>query len=164
MEHLKLIALDAEDLEVISAHLQDAVMRVGDMTYLPRQQRFALILNRFNWEQALEQRPRRRRLNFERRRTGLHFDRVRKVKTRNLDPKARDAVLELLAIRFVENEPPAGHIELVFAGGGTVRLDVECIEAALRDLGACWATDTRPAHALDEGKPAAGAGRKSQGR
>lgn len=154
MEHLKLVALDAEDLEIISAHLQDAVMRVGDMTYLPREQRFAMILNRFNWEQALELRPRRRHLSFERRRTGLHFDRVRKVSTRHIDPKARDSVLELLAICFKENDPPGGHIELVFAGGASIRLDVECIEASLRDLGACWATDVRPAHALDEEKPA----------
>lgn len=154
MDDLKLIALDAEDLEVISAHLQDAVMRVGDMTYLPREQRFAMILNRFNWEQALEQKPRRRQLSFERRRTGLHFDRVRKVKTRNLDPTARDTVLELLAIRFVDNDPPGGHIEVVFAGEATIRLDVECVEAALRDLGACWATDARPGHPLDEEKPA----------
>lgn len=163
MEHLKLIALDAEDLEVISAHLQDAVMRVGDMTYLPREHRFALVLNRFNWEQALERTPRRRHLSFERRRSGLHFDRVRKVKTRKLDRKARDAVLELLAIRFEENEPPAGLIELVFAGGGTIRLDVECIEAALRDLGASWSTEARPAHTLDEDKPAE-PGRKTQGQ
>jgi hypothetical protein len=154
MEQLKLVALDAEDLEVISAHLQDAVMRVGDMTYLPREQRFAMILNRFNWEQALEQKPRHRHLSFERRRTGLHFDRVSKVKTRNVDPTARDTVLELLAIRFEENDPPAGHIELVFAGDASIRLDVECIEAALRDLGACWGTDVRPAHAVDEEKPA----------
>jgi len=154
MDDLKLIALDAEDLEVISAHLQDAVMRVGDMTYLPREQRFAMILNRFNWEQALERKPRRRQLSFERRRTGLHFDRVRKVKTRNLDPTARDTVLELLAIRFVDNDPPGGHIEVVFAGEATIRLDVECVEAALRDLGACWATEVRPGHPLDEEKPA----------
>ena len=154
MEHLKLVALDAEDLEVISAHLQDAVMRVGDMTYLPREQRFALLLNRFNWEQALEQTDGHRHLSFERRRTGLHFDRVRKVKTRGLDPRKRDAVLELLAIRFDENDPPAGHVELVFAGDATIRLDVECIEAAMRDLGGAWETQARPAHALDEEKPA----------
>jgi len=154
MEHLKLVALDAEDLEVISAHLQDAVARVGDMTFLPREQRFAMLLNRFNWEQALEEKNHHRHLSFERRRTGLHFDRVRQVKTRNVDPKAQDKVLELLAIRFDENDPPAGHIELVFAGDATVRLDVECIEAAMRDLGACWATDVRPGHALDEESPA----------
>jgi Protein of unknown function (DUF2948) len=163
MEHLKLIALDAEDLEVISAHLQDAVMRVGDMTYLPREQRFALVLNRFNWEQALEQRPRRRQLSFERRRTGLHFNRVRKVKVRKLNPRASNAVVELLAIRFEENDPPGGHIELMFAGGGTIRLDVECIEVALRDLGGSWSTDTLPAHAVEEDNPAE-PGRETQGQ
>ena len=153
MEQLKLIALDAEDLEVISAHLQDAVVRVGDMTYLPREQRFAMILNRFNWELALEPKPRRQHLTFERRRAGLHFDRVRAVKTRKLDCRARNAVVSLLAIRFDETDPPAGYIELLFAGDATIRLDVECIEAALSDLGAAWATSAQPAHELDAERP-----------
>lgn len=152
MNDLKLIALDAEDLEVISAHLQDAVMRVGDMTYLPSEQRFALILNRFNWERALDDKP-SRKANFERCRTGLHFNRVGGVKTLNVNPAKRDDVLELLAISFAESDAPAGQIELVFAGDASVRLDVECIEASLRDLGAAWATSMRPGHAVDEEKP-----------
>lgn len=146
MQPLRLIALDTEDLEVISAHLQDAVLRVGDMTYLPREMRFALVLNRFNWVQALEAGERSRHIAFERRRAGLHFDRVRAVRTQGINRAAADDALELLAIRFTETDPPAGEIELLFAGGATVRLDIECIEASLSDLGAAWETGRRPGH------------------
>jgi len=138
---LKLLALDEEDLSVLSAHVQDAVVKVGDLTYLPKENRFALVVNRFIWEKCLGERT-----QFERRRTALVFDRVKAVRTSRLRRDRPDAVLELLAISFEPDESPSGSLTLVFAGGAAVQLDVECIEARLADLGAAWATAAKPRH------------------
>lgn len=151
MTLLKLAALDQEDLEIVSAHLQDAVMRVGDMAYLPSQKRFAAIANRFDWESAGDEGGTRKRKSFERRRSALRFDRVLDAKVQNIRLAAKEAVLELLAIQFEEEAAPEGHITLVFAGGGAIRLHVECIEAALQDLGPAWKTENVPQHGEDEG-------------
>jgi hypothetical protein len=145
-DRLRLLALDAEDLAVLSAHLQDAVVKTGDMTWLPGQNRFALVLNRFAWE-ALEKGLRRKK-NYQRRRTGLHFDRVATVQSSGIDLTGKDNVLSLLAVRFHETESPAGEIHLVFSGGGTIRLSVECLEAQLSDLGPAWSADHAPRHSV----------------
>jgi len=143
MTDLKLIALDSEDLDVVSAHVQDAVLRVADMGYARADRRFALLMNRFDWE---NQQPRGKGL---RKRAGLHFDAVTHVTYAGFDPAAPEGVLELLAIAFLPGAAPAGIIELRFAGGGTVRLTVDYIEARLADLGATWAAAAKPAHRLD---------------
>lgn len=146
-EPLKLTALDADDLKVVSAHLQDAVLRVGDMRYLPVENRFAAVLNRFDWESAGNGGGE----GFIRRRTGLRFDRVLGVKASNIRQGAEDAVLSLLAIEFEPTEEPSGFITLVFSGGGAIRLEAECIEAAMTDLGPVWSTASKPAHeTIDE--------------
>lgn len=145
-DRLRLIALDAEDLAVLSAHLQDAVVKTGDMTWLPAQKRFALVLNRFAWE-ALEKGLRRKKA-YQRRRTGLHFDRVASVQSSGIDLAAKDNVLSLLAVQFHETETPAGDIHFVFSGGGTIRLSVECLEAQLSDLGPAWSADHAPRHSI----------------
>ena len=142
---LKLCAFDEEDLAVLSAHTQDAVLKVGDMVYLPQEGRFALAMNRFIWEKAADG----KRKAFERRRSVLSFDRVRTVRSSRIDRERPDAVLELLAISFETADTPAGKVTLVFAGGGAVQLDVEVIEARLADLGAAWATSARPEHDLE---------------
>ncbi len=144
MTDLKLIALDAEDLEVVSAHVQDAVLKVEDMGYASADSRFALLINRFDWSSA------KGRKKGERKRAALRFDRVTAARTAGFDANAREGVLELLAIRFEETDAPAGTITLDFAGGGTVALDVECLEARLHDLGAAWAAKAVPAHDLSE--------------
>jgi hypothetical protein len=141
MGTLKLIALDREDLEVISANLQDAVARIGDLAWLPAEKRFVLILNRFDWVEG-EARDR----THHRRRTALHFERVGMVKRQAIKLDNPDAVLNLLAIRFEETDTPGGAVELVFSGGATIRLDVECLEARLSDLGPAWSTRSVPAH------------------
>jgi hypothetical protein len=138
MPDLKLLALDSEDLDVISAATQDAVIRVADMGFAKADHRFALLMNRFAWEDSGKTRQRKR--------TALHFDRVNDVKVAGIDTNAHEGVLELLAVRFNEAEAPAGTIDLDFAGGGTVRLTVECLEARLQDLGAAWAAKATPAH------------------
>jgi hypothetical protein len=148
MPDLKLIALDAEDLAIISAHLQDAVLKVGDLAFLPREKRFAAIANRFDWLDALENEAVREK-HYARRRAALRFERVLGAQVQGLDLKNKGAVTELLAVSFEPGEPPAGHVTLQFADGGAVRLNVECIEAELRDLGPAWEARSRPRHPED---------------
>jgi hypothetical protein len=138
MTKLKLSALDPADLEIISAHMQDAVIALGDIRYLKPQRRFALIANRFLWQ---TQKP-----PYERRRTGLSFDRVLAAKSQRISQGADDAVLSLLAISFTPGEAPSGTIVLTFSGGGQINLEVECIEARLEDLGPAWETPNLPSH------------------
>ena len=149
MELLKLVALDPDDLAVVSAHLQDAVLKTGDLAYLPGERRFALVVRRFDWEVPPGEAPRRRL-------TGLHFERVLAARTRGVDRADPDAVLNLLAVTFEPTEAPSGTVSLVFAGGGAVALEVECVEAQMRDLGAAWRASSRPAHDLADGSSAPG--------
>ncbi|ODN69573.1 DUF2948 family protein [Methylobrevis pamukkalensis] len=141
MSDLKLAALDAEDLSILSAHVQDGVLKVADIDWRPREKRLLVTLNRFVWEKVGETRS-----DFERRRAVLHFARVEAVKAAHVRREAPDAVLALLALRFEETDAPAGRIFLEFAGGGSLRLDVECIEASLADVGAAWSTANCPKH------------------
>lgn len=141
MSALKLAALDADDLAVIAAHVQDAVCRVGDVEWYPKEKRLLIQLNRFVWEGVNPSAK-----AFERRRAVLHFARVEAVKSNHIRQGASEAVLCLLTVRFENGDAPAGAIFLEFAGGGCLRLDVECIEASLADLGAAWSTEHLPVH------------------
>jgi hypothetical protein len=143
---LRLIALDTDDLAVLSAHAQDAVLKVADMTWLPKEKRFVLAMNRFVWEKAGKGSWRKR--EYERRRSCLHFDRVEAVQSAGLDRDARETVLELLAIRFEPGDSPSGDVLLDFAGGASIRLSVECLEAQLADLGPAWSATHAPRHIL----------------
>ncbi len=140
---LRLTALDAEDLNIVSAHMQDAVLKAGDLSYLRKARKFALVANRFVWEHGAKAE------HFERRRAGLHFDRVNKVTAQNLRRDDRESVLSLLSIGFEEGKAPSGAIVLNFSGGGTIRLEVECIEAQLSDLGPAWAAARLPRHEIE---------------
>ena len=142
MADLKLLALDDEDLEVLSAHLQDAVVKVGDIHWLADEKRLVVALNRFAWESAGEKTTRA----FERRRSALRFDRVTRVRATHIPRDRPETVLELLALRFTPTDTPSGVVEAIFAGGGILRIEVECLEAGLADLGAAWATQTCPKH------------------
>ncbi len=144
MSHLKLVALDPDDLKVLSTCCQDAVLKVGDLQYLGTEKRFMLSLNRFVWEAAELQKQ-----SYERRKSVLHFERVESVQVQGIERKEKERVLSLLAATFEPDEEPGGTIELVFAGDGAVRLKVECIEAQLCDMPAAWETKSRPAHADD---------------
>ena len=145
MEDLKLLALDPEDLKVLSCHLQDAVIRVGDMAYLKPEMRFAALANRFDWERAAQTDG-----SYHRRRAGMRFERVTAAQVQGIDLGQKDVVLVLLALTFEPAEEPSGTLTLQFAGGVAIRLQVECIEAELRDLGAAWATRRKPLHAGDD--------------
>ncbi len=147
MSDLKLIALDGEDLSIVAAHLQDAVLRIEDMTYLKAERRFAAVVNRFDWSHAAK--PATTAEPFVRRRTGVRIEHVTNAQVQGLDLTRKDQVLSLLTLTFEPrgSEDPDGTVTFAFAGGGAVRLDVECIEAALTDLGAAWATPNKPEHA-----------------
>jgi hypothetical protein len=152
-EPLKLIALDPEDLSIVSAHLQDAVLLVGDMVYQPRERRFVAIANRFDWALAAkttnQQTGDQAASAFVRHRSAVRIERIKAAKLQGIDLKAKQQVLELLVIEFhsAGDETPEGDILLLFAGGGGIRLTVECIEVLLEDLGAAWAAKSKPDHA-----------------
>jgi len=144
MDLMKLVALDHDDIEVVSAHVQDSVVKVADIHWRPDEKRFVLALNRFDWESA----------NcpdgcYKRRRSALRFDRVQTCKCRSVSPKEKDAVLNLLAVEYTETEAPSGAVTLFFSGGGAIRLEVECLECELADLGPTWTTVCCPAHPDD---------------
>ncbi|HHG89719.1 MAG TPA: DUF2948 family protein [Devosia sp.] len=149
MTDLKLLALDEDDLQVISAHMQDAVVRVGDMGFAKSDARFACIMNRYVWEKGVNA-GNRRAGNGERRRCALHFDHVRDIASTGINLEAQDGILELLSIGFSPDDAPAGTTMLTFAGGGTIRLKVDCLEARMRDLGASWAAKATPSHSFDD--------------
>jgi hypothetical protein len=151
MTELKLIALDEEDLAVVSSLLQDAVVRVADMSYLPTQKRFAAIVNRFDWEKAAKASGGK---DYRRKRTALRFDRVFGAKSKNVKPSGGSRVLSLLAVSFEPGNLPGGRVTLTFSGDASIQLEVECIEAELKDLGLTWRTRSRPEHPGDE--PGAG--------
>jgi len=146
MDLLKLVALDQEDLSVISAHLQDAIVRVGDLAYLPAEHRFALVARRFDWEAGADEQPRRRL-------TGLHFERVTGVRVRGIDRGKPDDVLNLLAIAFDSGDAPSGTATLIFAEGAAIQVELECIEMQMKDLGPVWEAEGRPTHDLDAALP-----------
>ena len=143
---LRLIAFDSEDLQVVSAHLQDALVRVGDMAWLPEQDRFVLGLSRFDWVSSEAG-------QCERAVGALQFERVRTVRQNGVPQREPNTVLSLLAIAFEPGDAPAGRVILTFAGGGAIRLEVECIEAQLADLGAAWQTKAKPDHDLSDRSP-----------
>lgn len=147
-EQLKFAVLDEEDLEVVSTHLQDAVLKVADVLWRPREKRLVVALNRFDWERALTD----GRQNC-RRRTALRFERVLSCKGQGIDPAGKDAILNLLAVEFEETDAPGGEVTLIFSGGGALRLAVECLEAELADLGPTWTCTKRPVHAVAEPEP-----------
>ncbi|MDQ2632986.1 MAG: DUF2948 family protein [Pseudomonadota bacterium] len=142
MDLLKLLALDEEDLKIVSAHVQDAVMKVGDLDFIAASGKFVIPMYRFAWEkEATARNPQP-----ERRNSLLHFDRVLGAKLAGISRNKPDEVLSLLAVTYAATDAPAGTVELVFAGGSAIRLEVECIEARLADLGGAWEASSRPAH------------------
>ncbi len=154
-DELKLVALDRDDIAVVSAHVQDALVRVGDISWQPREHRFVMALNRFDWMAAADARPDHgRQPDYRRCRTALRFERVLSCKCRDLDQSDKVARLNLLAVEFVERDPPAGAVTLTFSGAGVIRLEVECLEAELADLGEIFAASTCPNHFAADSSPA----------
>lgn len=153
---LKLRAADEDDLAVIAACLQDALVPISDVTFQPQDHRFAFVANRFRWEAGAledvapaaatedasyedEPGPRYERIN-----CGVWFEEVRAVRTQGIDLKDRGRILELLTLRKA-----ADAILLIFAGGATIKLDVDRLRCFLEDIGEAWPTRWRPGHGLD---------------
>ncbi len=133
---LKLLAEDAADLAIISAALQDAVAQVGDISYEARTRRLTILFNRFRWESGARQRVR----------SALQIGGVLDMQARKIRREVSDAVVELLAIGFEPGEAPAGTLTLSFAGGGDLRVRIECIDAILADVSEPWPTPRTPRH------------------
>jgi hypothetical protein len=133
---LRLLAQDAEDLAVISAALQDAVLHVGDIAFEPSARRLTLALNRYRWESG----------GGERVRAGLQLGGVMQVQTRRVKRGAPEGVLELLAVTFTAGDPPSGVVTFSFAGGADLRATVECVDAVLADLSRPWSSRSQPEH------------------
>ncbi len=150
MEELKLVALDKDDVEVMSAHLQDALVKVSDIFWRPGEHRFVMAVNRFDWMNAVDADAfKTKSPEYRRCRTALRFERVVSCKCRGLDQRGKDAVLNLLAVEFTERDAPAGTVTMTFSGGGAIRLEVECLEAELVDLGEVFAAMACPHHFTD---------------
>jgi hypothetical protein len=145
MQPLKLIALDPDDIAVVSTHLQDAVVKLADIVWLPSEHRLVIGMNRFDWEACGCEDP-----CYKRRRTALRFDRVMAFRCRNVDCKAKDTVLNLLAVEYDATDAPAGTVTLIFSGGAALRLEVECLECELTDLGPTWDAKARPEHVVNQ--------------
>ncbi|WP_297509176.1 DUF2948 family protein [uncultured Caulobacter sp.] len=141
LKPLRLLAHDAEDLGVLSAALQDAVAKIGDIRWDAQARTLTIACNRFRWERAGGK-------GGERVRSALQFGDVAGVQARNLRRDAKGAVVELLSIGFEPGEEaPAGVVTLTFAGGGDMRVTVDCLDVALADLSDPWATPRTPGHA-----------------
>lgn len=137
MEPLRLLAEDAVDLQIISAALQDAIMRPVDIRWEKDARRLTIVLSRFCWE-----------CGGTRVMAAMQFGDVEAVKSRRL-PRLPESALELLALDFEPTEAPGGRVILMFAGGGDLRIDVECLDAVLTDLSDRWPARVAPTH-LDE--------------
>ena len=147
MEELKLVALDKDDIEVVSAHVQDALVKVADIFWQPREHRFVMAVNRFDWMNAVDlDGLKNKSPDYRRCRTALRFERVVSCKCRGLDQTGKDALLNLLAVEFAERDAPGGIVTMTFSGGGAIRLEVECLEAELVDLGEVFSAMACPDH------------------
>ncbi|KQW78697.1 hypothetical protein ASC65_15365 [Brevundimonas sp. Root1279] len=142
IEPLRLLAEDADDLHIISAALQDAILRPKDIIWEPSARRVTLQLSRFCWE-----------CGGTRVMSGMQFGDVVAVKSRRL-PRSPDNALELLAMDFEPGEAPGGRVLLMFAGGGDLRIDVECLDAVLTDLSERWPARVAPTHLAEGPDPA----------
>ena len=151
---VKLRAHDPLDMEVIATWLQDALVPLADVAYLPRDKRFIMVANRFRWESVTTEAASEPRSDvdasfaeegeepaYQRVNCGVCFDRVRGVRYRGLDPKNKDHILNLLTI---EAEPRA--ITLIFSGEAAIRLEVTGIACHMGDLGEPWPTHWVPSH------------------
>ncbi len=135
---LRLLAQDAEDLTILSAALQDAVVRVGEIRFEPGPRTLTLAVNRYCWERAGS--------GGERVRSAVQFGGVMGVRSRNLRREVADAVVSVLSLGFAPGEPPGGVLTVTLAGGGDLQMDIECIDVALSDVSDSWPARAEPKH------------------
>ncbi|MEH6546415.1 MAG: DUF2948 family protein [Sneathiella sp.] len=141
---LKLIATDTEELGILSAALEGTITSPGEMSFSRSQRVFTLMGSRFMWEEVFREpkaTDKRSRI-----RSGLLFTDVLSVKSYGISQDFPKEALELLSVLSFEKENAAAEIRLNFAGGGTVSLDVDCVNASLTDTGEAWSTKHKPQH------------------
>ncbi|WP_212525400.1 DUF2948 family protein [Actibacterium sp. MT2.3-13A] len=138
---LYLQAVTVEDLEVISSLVQDAVFPITEIAWRPRSRLFALLVNRFRWEDRAAAEARGR--PYERVQTVLDFGDVLKVSSQGIDRADKDLVLSLLSVGFEPGDDGAGRVLLTLAGDGVIALDVECIDVTLKDVTRPYAAPSR---------------------
>ena len=136
---LRLLAQDADDLAVVSAALQDAIAKIGDIRWDAQARTLTLACNRFRWESGAKK--------GERVRSALQLGDVTGVQARKLRRDAKQAVVELLSVAFEPGEAPGGTVLLTFAGGGDLRVTIDCLDVVLADVSEPWATPRKPGHA-----------------
>ncbi len=138
IQPLRLLAMDSDDLEIMSAALQDAVTKIGDISWESAAGRLTIAFNRLTWETAEKPKARVR--------AAIQLGCVLRVRSRNLRPAVPDAVLQLLAVTFEPGEAPGGRVTFAFADGGDLAAEVECVDAALADVSEPWASARKPEH------------------
>jgi hypothetical protein len=147
---LLLRAADAEDLRVIAACLQDAILPLSDACFLAEERRFVLVVNRFRWEIESDETIEPETGLHERVLCGVRFEGVKRVASRGIDRRHQTLPLEILTVMVEEGLGPGEYaLQVVFAGGGAIRLEVDRILCHLEDLDEAWPTPWRPHHPVE---------------
>tara|TARA_B100001027_G_scaffold170517_1_gene122006 strand:+ start:65 stop:508 length:444 start_codon:yes stop_codon:yes gene_type:complete len=141
-KNLKLIARSVEDLRVVSAHLQDAIVNINDIANLKKNKILLLQLNRFMWEDVEKGVFRKNK----RIRTVLKFENIIKVKSRNIDQAGKDKFLDFLTIETKQMIDNNYEMKILFAGDSIIKIIAEAIEVTLDDQGEAWDTKNKPKH------------------
>ncbi|WP_224826374.1 DUF2948 family protein [Cognatishimia sp. MH4019] len=129
---LRLMAADVEDLQVISSLAQDAVFPASEIKWLAADRRFAILLNRFRWEDVPQ--AERRGRDFERVQAVLLIEDVAKVQSQGVTKGDADTILSILALTFTPGDDGTGRLELTLAGDGAIGLEVESLNVVLKDV------------------------------
>jgi hypothetical protein len=129
---IRLRAKDVDDLGVVSAMIQDALVPLSDMAFAPEQRRFVVALNRFRWDDP--QPPTRTH-------SLLAVEQVDRVQMRGIDRSDRDRILNILSLSFAD-----GAVALTLSGGGVIRLEVAALDCFLEDVGEPWPSQRKPEH------------------
>lgn len=142
MNGLKLIGMDEEDLEVISSHIQDALVYVKDIDFSVSSKQLNLAINRCHHEQNVGKN------RVKRSHAGLVFSHIDNMQVQNINRSRPEQILSLLNVQFEAAESPSGTIVLNFADNATIKLDVNCLEVRLADLGEQWMSEVKPSHQI----------------
>ena len=142
VKNLKLIARTEEDLRVVSAHLQDAIVNVSDIANLKKNKIFLMQMNRFMWEDVEKGVFRKNK----RIRTVLKFENVVKVHSKNINQLKKDQFLDFLTIETIQMPDNNYEMKIVFAGDSMIKIISEVIEVTLDDQGQAWDTKNIPKH------------------
>jgi len=144
---VRLMAQDAQDLSIISALMQDAIGKTSEIGWFPAKRLFALVVNRFRWEdvEAAQEEGR----EYERVRAGIHVQDVAAAKFRGFDVEKGQEVFEILSVTFTPGEDGTGHVIVDCAGGAGFDLQVETLDVRMADMDTVWRTEHLPRHEIE---------------